>query len=65
MLVQRDNTIDYHVMILARIGTIPDKTSCWPTAFIKSADYLFLTGYASGKSLVSVIDDRQIVTGNL
>ncbi|KAM7448563.1 hypothetical protein ABFA07_003472 [Porites harrisoni] len=43
MLVQRDNTIDYHLMILARNGTIPDRTSCWRTEFIKSADYLFLT----------------------
>ena len=45
MLVQRDITIDYHVIIFARNGTIPDKTSCWLTGFIKSADYLFLTDY--------------------
>ena len=64
-LVQRDITIDYHVIIFPRNGTIPDKTSCWPTGFIKSADYFFLTGFASGKGLVSTSDDDQIPKGNV
>ena len=62
MLVQRDNTIDYHVMILARIGTIPDKTSCWPTGFIKSADYLFLTDFSDEEASS---DDDQVPEGNM
>ena len=62
MLVQRDNTIEYHVMILARIGTILDKTSCWPTGFIKSADYLFLTDF-SGEEASS--HDDQVPEGNI
>ena len=57
MLVQRDITIDYHVIIFARNGTIPDKTSCWLTGFIKSVDYLFLTGFASGVGLGRIIFD--------
>ena len=65
MLVQRDITIDYHVIIFARTGTIPDKTSCWLTGFIKSADYLFLTGYTSDEDFVSTLDDDQITKGNV
>ena len=65
MLVERDITIDYHVIIFARNGTIPDKTSCWLTGFIKSADYLFLTGFASGKGLVSTSYDDLIIQGNV
>ena len=65
MLVQRDITIDYHVIIFARNGTIPDKTSCWLTGFIKSADYLFLTGYTSDEDFVSTLDDDQITKGNV
>ena len=65
MLVQRDITIDYHVIIFARNGTIPDKTSCWLTGFIKSADYLFLTGYTNDEDFVSTSDDDQITKGNV
>ena len=42
MLVKREY-YRLHVIILARNGTIPDKTSCWPTGFIKTANYLYLT----------------------
>ena len=65
MLVQRDITIDYHVIIFARNGTIPDKTSCWLTGFIKSADYLFLTGYTSDEDFESRFAVEQFIQGNV
>ena len=65
MLVQRDITIDYHVIILARNGTIPDKTSCWLTGFIKSSDYLFLTGYTSTEDFESRFAFEQWIQGNV
>ena len=63
MLVERDITIDYHVIIFARNGTIPDKTSCWLTGFIKSADYLFLT--VRGRVLHSSLNDLRTPKGNV
>ena len=63
MLVKRDNTIDYHVInISLDWNDPPDKTSCWPTAFIKSADYLFLTD-SSDEEASS--DDDQVPEGNI
>ena len=55
----------YHVMLLARNGTIPDKTSCWSTGFIKSTDYLFLTGLSFNKNFSLISDDDQIPGGNI
>ena len=60
MLVQRDNTIGYHVIILGWNGTIPDKTSCLPTGFIKSADYLFLTDRFVNETLDPSFGDFQV-----
>ena len=66
MLVKRDNSIDYHVMILARNGTILDKTSCCPTRFIKSAYYLFLTDFSNAEAVFPIFDPAdQIPIGNV
>ena len=65
MLVKRDNSIDYHVMILARNGTILDKTSCCPTRFIKSAYYLFLTDLSIARGFIPIFDPDQIPKGNV